>query len=61
MRQSVSRLRGAISRATGRSYRIDVDKLDEVSVAEFERLLRDMEYDSMARARRAQTMPWRRP
>lgn len=51
-------LRGEISRATGRRYQIDLDLLDEKSLQELRRLLRDLDGEKQAAVRRARIFPW---
>ncbi len=46
-------------RATGRSYRIDLEALDVQSLREMQRLLRDVVADKGAAVRRARIEPWR--
>lgn len=50
-----------IARATGRRYHIDLAALDAASLRELLRLLRDLDHEKVAAARRAQRTPWRRP
>ena len=49
-----------ISRATGKRYAIKLELLDEPSLREMQRLLRDLEDEKRAFARRAQLHPWKR-
>jgi len=51
---------GAIARATGRRYRIDLDALDEQSLRELQRLLRDLHTEKQDAVRRAWITPWQR-
>lgn len=48
-----------ISRATGKRYRIAFDKLDDESLREMLRMLRDLDYDKRAAINRARREPWR--
>ena len=57
-RRLIDVLRGEISRATGRRYQIDLDLLDEKSLQELRRLLRDLDGDKQAAVRRARIFPW---
>lgn len=50
-----------LQRATGRRYRIALSALDEESLRELLRLLRDLDHEKRSAARRAQLTPWRRP
>jgi hypothetical protein len=59
-RQLVAIVNGEIGRATNRRYRINLDALDDESLRELQRLLRDLDYEKRTAASRAQTMPWRR-
>lgn len=47
-----------IARATGRRYQIDLAALDERSLRELQRLLRDLEAERQAAVRRARRFPW---
>jgi hypothetical protein len=53
-------LKSEIRQVTGRAYRIDYDKLDQESLQELLRMLRDIDYDKRAALNRARTQPWRR-
>ena len=57
-RRLIDVLRGEISRATGRRYQIDLDLLDEKSLQELRRLLRDLDGEKQAAVRRARVFPW---
>ena len=57
-RRLIDVLRGEISRATGRRYQIDLDLLDEKSLQELRRLLRDLDGEKQAAVRRARIFPW---
>ena len=59
-RQMVEVVRGAVARATGRVYRIALDTLDEQSLMELRRLLRDLEQDKQTAVNNARIYPWRR-
>jgi len=58
-RRLIDVLRGEISRASGRRYQIDLDALDEKSLQELLRLLRDLDGEKQAAVRRARIFPWR--
>jgi hypothetical protein len=53
-------VRAELRRATGREYRVALDQLDEQSLHELLRALRDIEHEKRLAARRAQLQPWRR-
>ena len=59
-RRLIDVLRGEISRATGRRYQIDLDALDEKSLQELLRLLRDLDGEKRAAVQRARIFPWQR-
>ena len=50
-----------IGRGTGRRYEIKLELLDANSLRELQRLLRDLDDEKRAAARKAQLTPWRRP
>lgn len=57
-RRLVEVLQGDIGRATGRRYQITLDALDEHSLDELRRLLRDLDCEKQAAVRRARIFPW---
>jgi len=57
----VREVNAAIARQSGRNYAIKLDDLDDQSLREFLRLLRDLDHERLLSARRAQRQPWRRP
>lgn len=59
-RQLADAVRIEIARALGSPYQIALDALDTKSLRELLRLLRDLEAEKQAAARRAGMMPWRR-
>ena len=59
-RRLVEVVRGEIRRATGRRYEIDLDALDERSLQELRRLLRDLDGERRAAVQRARIFPWQR-
>ena len=59
-RRLVEWLRAELARATGRQYRIKLDALDVESPRELQRLLRDLDHETLAAVSRARTMPWSR-
>ena len=58
-RRLVEWLRAEMARATGRSYRVDLDALDVESLRELQRLLRDLDAERRMAVQRARMMPWR--
>ena len=52
-------LRADMARATGRAYRIDLDRLDTESLRELQRLLRDLDAERRMAVQRARLTPWR--
>jgi hypothetical protein len=58
-RQLIAAIRGEISRATGRSYQIDLDAMDVNSLRDLLRLLRDLDAERRTAVQRARTLPWR--
>jgi hypothetical protein len=64
MKDPVSReaqeVEGAVIRATHRRYRINYDALDQESLREFIRMLRDLEYEKTSAVKNARLQPWRR-
>jgi hypothetical protein len=59
-RQLADAVRIAIARALGSPYQITLDALGVPSLRELLRLLRNLEAEKLAAARRAGMMPWRR-
>ncbi len=59
-RRLVEVVRGEIRRATGRGYEIDLDALDERSLQELLRMLRDLDGERRAAVQRARVFPWLR-
>lgn len=53
VRQEEALLRAEMRRATGRDYRVNLDPLDDASLRELRRFLRDVEYERTAAVRRA--------
>ncbi|HHQ41283.1 MAG TPA: hypothetical protein ENK20_03205 [Chromatiales bacterium] len=60
-RRLVDGLRAEIQRATGRRYRIDLEALDQESLGELRRLLRDLEDERRRAVQQARMTPWRLP
>ena len=59
-RHLIAVLEGDISRSTGRRYQLALSALDERSLHELQRLLRDLEADKQSALRRARIFPWER-
>ncbi len=59
-RRLVERLVTEITRTTGRRYRIKLETLDDESLREFERLLRDLDHEKQMAVQQARLQPWRR-
>ena len=60
-RRLVDGLRAEIQRATGRRYQVDLDALDQESLRELRRLLRDLEDERRRAVQQARMTPWRLP
>jgi len=59
-RQLADAVRIEIARSLGSPYQVGLDALDTKSLRELLRLLRDLEAEKQAAARREGMMPWRR-
>jgi hypothetical protein len=59
-RRLVEWLVAEITRTTGRRYAIKLDALDDESLRELERLLRDLDHEKQMAAQQARLQPWRR-
>ena len=59
-RQLVGSLVAQIQQATGRRYRIDLTLLDDESLREVQRFLRDVETEKQQAVQQARLWPWRR-
>jgi hypothetical protein len=59
-RRLVEWLTAEISRATGRRYGIKLDALDEESLRELQRLVRDLDHEKQMAVQQARLQPWRR-
>ena len=59
-RHLIAVLEGEIARSTGRRYQLTLSALDERSLHELQRLLRDLEADKQSALRRARIFPWER-
>lgn len=59
-RRLVEWLVAEITRTTGRRYSIKLEALDDESLRELQRLLRDLDHEKHAAVNRAHTVPWRR-
>jgi len=49
-----------VTRATGRRYAIKLEALDDESLREFQRLLRDLDHEKQMAVQQARLQPWRR-
>jgi hypothetical protein len=49
-----------VMRSTGRRYGIKLDALDDESLREFQRLLRDLDHEKQMAVQQARLQPWRR-
>ena len=54
------RLVAEITRATGRRYSIKLEALDDESLREFQRLLRDLDHEEQMAVQQGRLQPWRR-
>jgi hypothetical protein len=59
-RRLVELLVAEITRTTGRRYRIQLGALDEGSLRELQRLLRDLDHEKQMAVRQTQLQRWRR-
>jgi hypothetical protein len=59
-RRLVEWLVAEISRATGRRYRIQLEALEDESLRELQRLLRDLDHEKQRVVQQARLQPWRR-
>ncbi|MBI5485762.1 MAG: hypothetical protein HY905_00355 [Deltaproteobacteria bacterium] len=59
-RQMVNTLISLIQQATGRRYSISFDLLDDDSLREVQRFLRDIETEKQRAVQQARLWPWRR-
>jgi len=53
-------LTAEITRTTGRRYAIKLDALDDESLRELQRLLRDLDHEKQMAVQQARLQPWRR-
>ena len=60
-RRLADAIRSEIGSASGRRYAINLDALDERSLKELLRLLRDLDDEMRAAVNRARLAPWRKP
>jgi hypothetical protein len=49
-----------ITRASGRGYAIKLEALDDESLRELQRLLRDLDHEKQMAVQQARLQPWRR-
>jgi hypothetical protein len=53
-------LTAEIARATGRLYQVACEALDDESLRELQRLLRDLDHEKQMAVQQARLQPWRR-
>jgi hypothetical protein len=58
-RRLVEWITAEITRATGRRYRLRLDALDDESLRELQRLLRDLDHEKKMAVQQARLQPWR--
>jgi hypothetical protein len=49
-----------VTRTTGRRYAIKLETLDDESLRELQRLLRDLDHEKQTAVQQARLQPWRR-
>lgn len=59
-RRLVEWLVAEITRTTGRRYSIKLEALDDESLRELQRLLRDLDHEKQMAVQQARLQPWRR-
>ena len=59
-RRLVEWLVAEITRTTGRRYSIKLEALDDESLRELQRLLRDLDHEKQTAVQQARPQPWRR-
>lgn len=59
-RRLVEWLVAEITRTTGRRYSIKLEALDDESLRELQRLLRDLNHEKQMAVQQARLQPWRR-
>jgi len=59
-RRLVEWITAEVNRQVGRRYRIQFEALDDESVREFQRLLRDIDHEKQMAVQQARLQPWRR-
>ena len=58
-RRLVEWLVAEITRTTGRRYTIKLEALDDESIRELQRLLRDLDHEKQMAVQQARLQPWR--
>jgi hypothetical protein len=59
-RRLVEWLVAEVNRQVGRRYRIQFEALDDESLRELQRLLRDLDHEKQMAVQQARLQPWRR-
>ena len=59
-RRLVEWLTAEVQRQVGRRYRIQFEALDDESLRELQRLLRDLDHEKQMAVQQARLQPWRR-
>jgi len=59
-RRLVEWIAAEVMRSTGRRYAIKLEALDDESLREFQRLLRDLDHEKQIAVQQARLQPWRR-
>jgi len=59
-RRLVEWLTAEVNRQVGRRYRIQFEVLDDESLRELQRLLRDLDHEKQMAVQQARLQPWRR-
>ena len=59
-RRLVEWITAEVNRQVGRRYRIQFEALDDESLRELQRLLRDLDHEKQMAVQQARLQPWRR-
>ena len=59
-RRLVEWITAEVNRQVGRRYRVAWEALDDESLREFQRLLRDLDHEKQMAVQQARLQPWRR-
>ena len=60
MNRLAKQVEGEIERASRRQYRLNLDNLDDLTLQELRRFVRDMEYEKQVAINRLRRNPWSR-